>query len=119
MERDQLLYRIYAEAIHAFTCPIVSQKLPDDDSDIDEHSIISEILESSNKCEAFVDVLGNEIDSDKEKYSRKGRQVLTAYLENDCTGMLMALCGWSMENLLRKYVENIKDITTEKEDRQE
>lgn len=115
-ERDQILYRIYAEAIHAFTCPSLPKDMPEDGDEIDENEIIEDILKGSGKCGAFMDVLGNEIGSDEEKYSRKGRQVLTAYLENDCAGMLMALCGWSMESLLRKYVETIKDIPAEEKE---
>lgn len=59
--------------------------------------------ESSEFFESFCEVLINEINSDDERYDKKGRQLLLAALQSeDPDGLFMSLCGWSLSTLIGK-----------------
>lgn len=59
--------------------------------------------ESSEFFESFCEVLINEINSDDERYDKKGRQLLLAALQSeDSDGLFMSLCGWSLSTLIGK-----------------
>ena len=59
--------------------------------------------ESGEFFESFCEVLMNEINSDDERYDKKGRQLLLAALQSeDPDGLFMSLCGWSLSTLIGK-----------------
>jgi hypothetical protein len=59
--------------------------------------------ESGEFFESFCEVLINEINSDDERYDRKGRQLLLAALQSDDPdGLFMSLCGWTLSTLIGK-----------------
>ena len=59
--------------------------------------------ESNEFFESFCEVLINEINSDDERYDKKGRQLLLAALQSeDPDGLFMSLCGWSLSTLIGK-----------------
>lgn len=43
-----------------------------------------------------------ETEEDDDAYSKKGRKLLSAYLENDADAFCIALTGWSFEDILKK-----------------
>ena len=59
--------------------------------------------ESDEFFEKFCEVLINEINSDDERYDKKGRQLLLAALQSDNPdGLFMPLCGWTLSTLIDK-----------------
>jgi hypothetical protein len=59
--------------------------------------------ESGEFFESFCEVLMNEINSDDERYDKKGRQLLLAALQSDDPdGLFMSLCGWTLSTLIGK-----------------
>lgn len=59
--------------------------------------------ESGEFFEKFCEVLVNEINSDDERYDKKGRQLLLAALQSDDPdGLFMSLCGWTLSTLIEK-----------------
>lgn len=58
--------------------------------------------DSEEKCESFVNTFIRELESDGEKYSKKGYYMLKAIKENNLNDFLIAVCGWSSETLLKK-----------------
>lgn len=58
------------------------------------------IMDDSGKAEAFAKALMNEMASDDEKLSRKGRYLAKAILDNNTDDLLLAICGWSSESLM-------------------
>lgn len=67
--------------------------------------IFAQVLESENSdllFEALFETLKTEIDNDGEKYESKGKYMLRAIAENNVNDLLIAICGWSAESLLRK-----------------
>lgn len=66
---------------------------------------MNDVLAAEKNCEIFIEILSSEISSDDNSCRHKARDLINAYRSQDCEGMLMALCGWSMETLLAKYKE--------------
>jgi hypothetical protein len=52
--------------------------------------------------ERFYDGFMEEIQTDDESITHVVRDMLKAYRDNDADGMLIAICGWSMESLMKK-----------------
>lgn len=44
----------------------------------------------------------SEVDMDEERWDRKGRDMLTTYLNNDIDAFCVAVTGWSMYSLLAR-----------------
>ena len=66
---------------------------------------ITNILKSEDweeKCDFFVSTFLKELESDDERYSKKGHYMLKAIKENNLEDFLIAVCGWSPESLLKK-----------------
>jgi hypothetical protein len=63
------------------------------------------ILNNANEefLERFFETMLNEINSDDEPYYKKARQLLLASLNNEnADDFFIAICGWSLENLLER-----------------
>lgn len=58
------------------------------------------VLEDEEKTAAFAQKILETIDMDDESYEDIGNSVIHALLNNDADGLLIALCGWSVESLL-------------------
>lgn len=66
-------------------------------------SVLKELLlETLPSHENFIATLMRECDSDEEPYEKKARQLARAILDKDSDGILIALCGWSTQSLLKK-----------------
>lgn len=77
-----------------------------------EDDTLESILEDSDKCESFAEVVLGEISSDEEQPRHIGSNIIKAYLNGDCDDLLIALCGWSMDSLLKKYQKSRKKFYT-------
>ena len=66
---------------------------------------IEKLLLDYEFCEAFGDVLYNEIMTDDESAYMMARYVLRAYLAKDVDEMLIAVSGWNMETLIEKAMK--------------
>lgn len=73
---------------------------------------LESILDDSDKCESFAEIILEEIRSDEEQLRHIGSNIIKAYLNGDCDDLLIALCGWSMDSLLKKYQESRTKIYT-------
>lgn len=71
-------------------------------------SPFDKILQSTDKCESFAEVILKEIRSDEEQPHHIGANIIKAYSNGNCDALLIALCGWSMDGLLEKYKNNHK-----------
>lgn len=58
------------------------------------------VLEDEEKTAAFAKKILETTDTDDESYEDIGNSVIHALLNNDADGLLIALCGWSVESLL-------------------
>ena len=70
-----------------------------------EKEQILAILDNANEefLERFYETMLNEINSDDEPYYKKARQLLLASLDNEhADDFFIAICGWSLENLLER-----------------
>lgn len=67
---------------------------------------LESILDDSNKCERFAEIVLEEIRSDEEQLRHIGSNIIKAYLNGDCDNLLIALCGWSMDTLLKKFQQS-------------
>ena len=66
---------------------------------------IKSILDNTNEefLERLYETMLNEINSDDEPYYKKARQLLLASLNNEnADDFFIAICGWSLENLLER-----------------
>lgn len=66
---------------------------------------IQKILDegSSEFFEQFCEVLMNEINSDDERYDKKGRRLLVSALNNENhNDFFVSVCGWTLDTLIEK-----------------
>ena len=63
---------------------------------------VEKFLKDDDKAEQFVNTLIEEINTDEENISRKGKKLIQAYVDGDVENFLYALCGWSFNTLLVK-----------------
>lgn len=72
------------------------------DNEVNES--ISALLAEDDELvfEKIASVMITEAEEDDDAYSKKGRQLLNAYLENDTNAFCIALTGWSFEDILKK-----------------
>ena len=77
-----------------------------DSSEEDNGDTLESILEDTDKCERFAEVVLDEINSDEEQPHHIGSNIIKAYQNGDCDALLIALCGWSMDSLLGKFNDN-------------
>ena len=61
------------------------------------------------RIEVFVEALQSEINTDEEKWSKKGLYILKSLAENDANALLISLCGWTVDSIARKAMI-IRDI---------
>lgn len=92
--RDSILFRLYTEAIDAFTRKTHEQKELDDKLDA--------MWKSDAACERLGVLLIDETSADSESLPKVGRKVIEAYQSRDCDAMLVAICGWTMKSLAEK-----------------
>lgn len=82
----------------------------------DNKSEIADTLESilcdSDRCEEFAEVVLEEIRSDEEQLHHIGSNVIKAYQNGDCDELLIAICGWSMDSLLKKCQKHRQNIAS-------
>lgn len=69
----------------------------------DANDIMKDVLSGGANSDRFGEMVINEIATDTDSFHHISFQLIRAYRENDCDGILMALCGWSMKSLLEKY----------------
>ena len=74
-----------------------------DTTETEESNALDSILEDSDKCEGFAEMVLDEIRSDEEQLRHIGSNIIKAYQNGDCDELLIAICGWSMDSLLDKY----------------
>lgn len=60
------------------------------------------MLEEEEKTATFTQKILEMINADDESYEDIGNSVIHALLNNDTEGLLIALCGWSVESLLNQ-----------------
>lgn len=75
--------------------------LPDNKSEMPD--TMESILCDSDRCEGFAEMILEEIRSDEEQLHHIGSNIIKAYQNDDCDELLIAICGWSMDSLLKKY----------------
>ena len=66
---------------------------------------IQKILDNGSEefFENFCEVLMNEINSDDERYNKKGRHLLVSALNNENhNDFFVSVCGWTLESLIEK-----------------
>lgn len=78
----------------------------------DEPDTLASILDNSVKCEEFAEIVLEEIHSDEEQLHHIGSNIISAYQNGDCDELLIAICGWSMDSLLKKYQKSQRKIFT-------
>lgn len=64
------------------------------------HRLLKENDEET--LENIVSTLNEEIALDEDRYTKKAKSLLQAYLDGDVDGFCMALCGWTLESVLKK-----------------
>lgn len=65
--------------------------------------VLRELLrESRESSENLINAFYQEWESDDESFKKKARQLAQAILDRDADGVLIALCGWSVQSLLKK-----------------
>ena len=74
-----------------------------------DRNALLKIVEDDSLCEAFAEVVLEQIDSDDLKLESKGRQLAAHLLANSAPDVLMDLCGWTVETLYAKAVEKTKE----------
>lgn len=82
---------------------VEEERIQTENSFAEEPETIESILDDSDKCEKFAEIVLDEIRGDEEQLRHIGSNVIKAYLDGDCDRLLIALCGWSMDSLLEKY----------------
>ncbi|MGF7010626.1 hypothetical protein M2146_001150 [Lachnospiraceae bacterium PF1-22] len=65
-------------------------------------TIITENIDNSNFCEGIAECFQNSIEDDDENMVRKGYYMLDAYQKNNIDDFLIAVCGLSMESLIKE-----------------
>ena len=78
-----------------------------------DRTALLKIVEDDSLCEAFAEVVLEQIDSDDLKLESKGRQLAAHLLANSALDVLMDLCGWTVETLYAKAVEKLKEENTD------
>lgn len=75
------------------------------------NEVISALLAADDELifEKIASVIITETEEDDDAYSKKGRKLLNAFLENDADAFCIALTGWSFEDILKK-AHAIEDI---------
>ncbi len=72
--------------------------------DFDLGEEINRLLKENDEetLENIVSTLNEEIALDEDRYTKKAKSLLRAYLDGDVDGFCMALCGWTLESILKK-----------------
>lgn len=72
--------------------------------DFDFEAEISRILEENDEetLENIMSTINEEIALDDDRYTKKAKSLLRAYLDRDVDGFCIALCGWTLESILKK-----------------
>lgn len=96
--RDNILYRLFAEAIEAFT-----HRTPEEE---ELEKRLDTIYGNENLRERFAEILLGEAMTDTEPYHKVARSVIDAYMERDCDALLTSICGWSISSLAEKVLNN-------------
>lgn len=58
--------------------------------------------------ENIIRYIEDEMESDTERWSKKGRSLCRAILQHDADGVLLALCGWSMPSIIEHAIADAK-----------
>lgn len=95
-ERNEILFRLYHEAIEAFT------RRSTDDEELEKRLIT--IYNNEELRERFAEFLLSEAMTDTEPYHKVARGVIDAYMERNCDVLLMIICGWSIASLAEKVL---------------
>lgn len=93
-QRNGIFFRLFFEAIDAFSRMTPEQKALDEKLD--------KMLRSDAACERLANFLIDETSADSESLLKVGRNVIEAYQNGDVDAMLVAICGWTMESLVEK-----------------
>lgn len=108
LEKIQLVFKMeIGETVIDFTCKVTPgclEKLSyNEEVDLVQMAgIVNQYSDYSSFCEAFAAALLNSIETDDEKPERLGRYALKAIHENNFDDFLIAICGWSLESLMKK-----------------
>ena len=62
---------------------------------------IEKLMNDSDFCEVLGDVIRYAVLSDDASSRSVGMYALRAYKDNDANDMLIAICGWSMDTLIK------------------
>lgn len=74
-------------------------------TDKDLKIILKDVIgrsDEDDKLASFAATVENEINSDDERYGRKGFYLIKSILDNDVDMLFVALTGWSIVSLLKK-----------------
>lgn len=93
-QRNGIFFRLFFEAIDAFTRMTPEQKALDEKLD--------EMLRSDAACNRLGEFLIDETSADSESLLKVGRNVIEAYQNGDVDAMLVAICGRTMKSLVKK-----------------
>lgn len=65
---------------------------------------LEELLNDSAAMANLIETINKEMADDDEPFEKKGRHLLVTYLDSPeiVDDVLITLCGWSMETLLKK-----------------
>lgn len=92
--RDNILFRLYEEAIDNFSIKTPEQQ------EFDEE--LYSIYNNDALCDRLGEFLIEETLTDTEVYRKVGRSVIEAYLAGNPDDMILAICGWTMKSLIEK-----------------
>lgn len=73
---------------------------------------IEKLMKGSDFCEKLGDVIRHAVLSDDASSRIVGTYALSAYKDNDANDMLIAICGYSMDTLIkmaRKQIESSEE----------
>ena len=68
---------------------------------------IEKLMNDSDFCEKLGDVIRYAVLSDDASSRLVGMYALRAYKDNDAIDMLIAICGWTMDNLIKTAQKRI------------
>lgn len=65
-------------------------------------NMLDKILEDENLCESILDTMVEQHNTDDTSPGRQMAQIIRAYKNNDCRGMILGFCGWELPSLIAK-----------------
>lgn len=116
---DSLVEAEYYVRRHGPASFVCNDENPENFKDSYFQNVLEQFLnreDGDDRCACFFDVFQKELLSDDDKYEKKGRYMLQSLTEYNPNNLLISLCGWSAESLLKKahLIHNDDGVLSEK-----